>query len=41
MIDKDQLNYSLDKNKIRIDYTTLSLRFSVTNNDSINDGIHI
>jgi hypothetical protein len=39
MTNNDQLNYSLDKNEIRIDYTTLSPRFSVTNNDSINDGI--
>ncbi|CAF3629932.1 unnamed protein product [Rotaria socialis] len=35
----NQINYCLDKNQIRIDYTTLTPRFSVTNNESLNDGI--
>jgi ectoine hydroxylase-related dioxygenase (phytanoyl-CoA dioxygenase family) len=39
MTDNNQLNYSLDKNQIRIDYTTLTPRFTVTNTDSINNGI--
>jgi hypothetical protein len=39
MTDNNQLNYSLDKNEIRIDYTILTPRFTVTNNDSLNDGI--
>jgi hypothetical protein len=39
MTDNNQVNYSLDKNDIRIDYTTLTTRFPVTNIDSINDGI--
>ncbi|UJR36658.1 hypothetical protein I4U23_029375 [Adineta vaga] len=32
-------NYSLDKNHIRIDYTTLTPRFSITNTNSLNEGI--
>lgn len=32
-------NYSFDKNQVRIDYTTLTPRFSVTNNDNIANGI--
>ncbi len=39
MGDNDQSTYSFDKHQIRIDYTTLTPRFSVTNNDSLNDGI--
>ncbi|CAF0915076.1 unnamed protein product [Rotaria sp. Silwood1] len=39
MSDNNLINYCLDKNHIRIDYTTLTPRFSVTNNDSLNDGI--
>ena len=33
-------SYGIDKKGVRIDYTTLTPRFSVTNNDSLNDGIN-
>jgi hypothetical protein len=39
MADNHQLTYSFDKNEIRIDYTTLTPRFSVTDNDSLDNGI--
>ncbi|CAF1081252.1 unnamed protein product [Adineta steineri] len=39
MTESNEINYSLDKNDIQIDYTTLTPRFSVTNTDSLNDGI--
>ena len=39
MADNNEINYSLDKNHLHIDYTTLTQRFSVTNNGSLIDGI--
>ncbi|CAF1020426.1 unnamed protein product [Rotaria sordida] len=38
MSDNNSINYCLDNNHIRIDYTTLTPRFSITNDDSLNDG---
>ncbi|CAF0806442.1 unnamed protein product [Adineta ricciae] len=32
-------NYSLDKNQVRIDYTTLTSRFSVMHTNSLNEGV--
>jgi hypothetical protein len=34
-----EIPYSLDNNGIRIDHTTLTPRYSVTNNESLNAGI--
>lgn len=39
MIAEDQPNYSLDSNEIRIDYTTLTPRFSVADSRSLDEGI--
>jgi len=39
MIADDQPNYSFDPNEIRIDYTTLTPRFSVVDNQSLDEGI--
>ncbi|CAF4084424.1 unnamed protein product, partial [Adineta steineri] len=34
-----EIPYSYDKDGIRIDYTALTPRYSVTNNESLNEGI--
>ncbi len=34
------ISYSFDMNGIRIDHTTLTPRYSVTNNESLTDGIN-
>jgi hypothetical protein len=34
-----EIPYSLDKNGMRIDHTTLTPRYSVANNESFNEGI--
>lgn len=39
MIDTSIENYSLDKHQVRIDYTTVSPRFSATDPASLNNGI--
>lgn len=40
MSNNNPMNYCLDKNELRIDYTTITPRFSITNNDTLNDGIN-
>jgi hypothetical protein len=39
MIDNNEVKYSLDRNDIYIDHTTLTPRYSVINNESLNDGM--
>jgi hypothetical protein len=35
-----EITYGIDEKGVRIDHTTLTPRYSVTNNESLNDGIN-
>ena len=39
MANNNQVPYTLDKNGIAIDHTTVTPRYSVTNEESLNEGI--